>query len=121
MTRFSFIHAADIHLDSAAIAGVRSGTGEPVFPEGMSGGTRDQLYLALRIAGIEKYIGSFEPLPFIVDDILVQFDDERAKAAFKVLGELSGKTQVIFFTHNHHFVDIAGENTGTFQPFVHEL
>ena len=107
--------------DSAAIAGVRSGTGESVFPEGMSSGTRDQLYLALRIASIEKYIGAFEPLPFIVDDILLQFDDERAKAAFQVLSELSGQTQVIFFTHNRHFVDIAGENTGTVRPFVHEL
>ena len=107
--------------DSAAIAGVRSGTGESVFPEGMSSGTRDQLYLALRIASIEKYIGAFEPLPFIVDDILLQFDDERAKAAFKVLGELSGKTQVIFFTHNRHFIDLAFENTGAARPFVHEL
>ncbi|MCF8045667.1 MAG: AAA family ATPase [Desulfarculaceae bacterium] len=107
--------------DKAAIAGVRSGTGESVFPEGMSSGTRDQLYLALRIASIEKYIHAFEPLPFIVDDILVQFDGERAKAAFQVLGELSGKTQVIFFTHNRHFVDIAGENTGALRPFVHEL
>ena len=44
--------------------------------EGMSNGTRDQLYLALRLASLEKYMESSEPMPFIVDDILVDFDDE---------------------------------------------
>ncbi|MGM0644625.1 MAG: AAA family ATPase [Thermodesulfobacteriota bacterium] len=107
--------------DTPAIAGVRSRTKESVFPGGMSGGTRDQLYLALRIASIEQYIESFEPLPFIVDDILVQFDDDRAKAAFQVLGELSRKTQVVFFTHNRHFARIALDNPPFCRPVIHEL
>ena len=35
----------------------------------MSDGTRDQLYLSLRLAFIENYCTNEEPLPFIADDI----------------------------------------------------
>lgn len=42
---------------------------------------------------------SAEPMPFIVDDILVHFDDERSKATLGLLAELAKKTQVIMFTH----------------------
>jgi uncharacterized protein YhaN len=40
----------------------------------MSDGTRDQLFLALRIASLEKYLDANEPIPFIVDDILIRFE-----------------------------------------------
>jgi uncharacterized protein YhaN len=46
-------------------------------------------------------------MPFIVDDILVTFDDARATAALELLAELSSKTQVIFFTHHHRLVELA--------------
>ena len=46
-------------------------------------------------------------IPFIVDDILIQFDDERSAAALKVLAELSERTQVIMFTHHQHLVEVA--------------
>ena len=65
--------------------------------EGMSDGTTDQLYLALRLASLETYLKNNEPIPFIVDDILMRLDDRRAMAALQVLAELSTKTQVIFF------------------------
>lgn len=51
----------------------------------MSDGSADQLYLALRLASIEQYIEGHEPLPFIVDDILIRFDDKRSAATLKVL------------------------------------
>jgi uncharacterized protein YhaN len=75
-------------------------TGETVPVEGMSDGTRDQLYLSLRLATLEKFLETSEPMPFIVDDILIRFDDERAKATLDVLAELATKTQVLFFTHH---------------------
>jgi len=75
--------------------------------EGMSEGSCDQLYLSLRLATLEKYLDENEPLPFIVDDILVNFDDRRAESAVKVLAGLSEKTQVIFFTHHSHLLEIA--------------
>ena len=75
----------------------------------MSDGTRDQLYLALRLAGLESWLKSHESIPFVVDDILLNFDDARATAALKALAELSRSTQVLFFTHHRHVVDLCGE------------
>ncbi|EDL62307.1 YhaN family protein [Gimesia maris] len=76
----------------------------------MSDGTCDQLYLALRLASLETWLEHHEPLPLIVDDILLNFDDERAVATLKVLSDLARQTQVLFFTHHAHLVKIAEEN-----------
>lgn len=92
------------------LIGVRPGGKETVGMGGMSDGTTDQLYLALRLASMETYLEENEPMPLIVDDILIKFDDERATAALKVLADLSGKTQVIFFTHHRHLVELAEAN-----------
>jgi hypothetical protein len=51
----------------------------------------------LRSKGI---VDNGEPLPVIVDDITIQFDDEAAAATFKVLADLSQRTQVLFLTHH---------------------
>jgi uncharacterized protein YhaN len=92
--------------DEPVLAGIRP-DGEHVHVEGMSNGTRDQLYLALRLASLEKYMENSEPMPFIVDDILVDFDDERSEAALNALADLSKKTQVILFTHHSRVVEQA--------------
>jgi uncharacterized protein YhaN len=73
----------------------------------LSEGTRDQLFLALRMAAIEDHLESAEPLPFIGDDILQTFDDDRALAALRVLSDLSRRTQVIVLTHHRHVLDLA--------------
>lgn len=73
----------------------------------MSDGTADQLYLALRLASLEQFLEKNEPLPFVVDDILLRFDDDRAVGTLKVLSDLSEKTQVIFFTHHDHLIRLA--------------
>ncbi|GAB4166187.1 MAG: hypothetical protein Fur0039_02770 [Rhodocyclaceae bacterium] len=74
---------------------------------GMSQGTRDQLFLSLRLAAVERHIDGRGPFPVVVDDLLVQFDDDRALATLEVLGELSARTQVLFFTHHEHLVELA--------------
>ena len=89
--------------DEPMLVGVRSDGGR-VDVEGMSSGTRDQLYLALRLASLEKYMDDSEPMPFIVDDILVEFDDKRSEAALIALSQLAKKTQVILFTHHSNIV-----------------
>ncbi len=94
--------------DQAVLMGVRD-NGEKVTIDGMSDGTTDQLYLSLRIASIEKYGNENEPIPFIVDDILVHFDDVRSKETLKILLELSKETQIIFFTHHSRLVEIIKE------------
>lgn len=73
----------------------------------LSEGTIDQLYLALRLAALEGEAEFTEPLPFIADDLLVNFDNQRALAAMHVLAEFSRTTQVILFTHHDHIADIA--------------
>jgi len=75
--------------------------------EALSEGTRDQLFLALRLAAIEEHAATAAPLPFIGDDILQTFDDDRAEAAMRVLLEISGKTQVILLTHHRHLLELA--------------
>lgn len=81
--------------------------GTTVEVKGMSTGTRDQLYLALRISSVEHMLATVEPMPFIADDLFVNFDDERTEAALKVLAELSKSTQVIVFSHHQSVVDTA--------------
>jgi uncharacterized protein YhaN len=92
--------------DEPVLVGLREG-GEKVFVEGMSSGTRDQLYLALRLASLERYMDSAESMPFIVDDILVDFDDARSEAALREMCDLSKKGQVILFTHHARVVEQA--------------
>lgn len=75
--------------------------------EGLSDGARDQLFLALRLAGIEDHCDHGEPMPVIIDDVLINFDNQRAAAAFKALAELSRKTQILLFTHHEHLVELA--------------
>jgi uncharacterized protein YhaN len=93
--------------NESVIMGVRPGGEVGLGVDAMSTGSCDQLYLAIRIAYLEHWLEGREPLPFIVDDILLQFDDDRAMAALKVLGELSRRTQVIFFTHHAHLLELA--------------
>jgi uncharacterized protein YhaN len=97
--------------DTAQLAGLRPG-GELVPVGGMSTGTADQLYLALRVASVEDYLDRADALPFVADDLFINFDDARAAAGFKVLAQLGQKTQILFFTHHQHLVDIARATLG---------
>ena len=92
--------------DNPILLGVRP-TDDKVPVEGMSDGTSDQLYLALRLASLEQRLHDGEPTPLILDDILINFDDDRSCATLEVLEALSKKTQVIFFTHHRHLLELA--------------
>jgi uncharacterized protein YhaN len=81
--------------------------------DGMSEGTRDQLYLALRLAALDMHVGQTRALPFIADDLFINFDDRRTAAGLKVLGELSRKTQVLFLTHHDHLLPLIHEVLGS--------
>ena len=61
----------------------------------LSGGTVDQLYLALRLAICELLLPD---APIVLDDALVYFDDKRAELALQTLRELSKTRQVLIFT-----------------------
>ncbi len=87
----------------------------------LSEGTRDQLYLALRLATLERQAASGETLPLVLDDVLIHFDDERARAALEVLGEVASRGQVLFFTHHQRLVELAEEAVPAAQRTVHRL
>lgn len=96
---------------------------EKVEVNGLSDGTADQLFLALRLATILTALDdpNREPMPFIVDDLLLTFDDDRAVAALEALAELSKKTQVLFLTHHRHLVDLAKSRLADDVLFCHQL
>ncbi|WOS63955.1 AAA family ATPase [Sinorhizobium fredii] len=73
----------------------------------LSKGTRFQLYLALRMAGYHEVAAARETLPFIADDIMETFDDNRAGRAFELMAEMARVGQVVYLTHHEHLCDIA--------------
>jgi uncharacterized protein YhaN len=106
--------------DSPVLACVL-GAQTSVRVNGLSDGTRDQLYLALRVASIEHYCQSRQAMPLILDDALIHFDDARAAAALEVLAELGRHTQVLFFTHHARMVELARAALPESALQVHEL
>ena len=87
----------------------------------MSDGTRDQLFLALRLAYIENYCENTAVCPVILDDVLMAFDDARTCATLSALQELSRKTQVVVFTHHEHHVALANAVLGEGGYQMHDL
>jgi uncharacterized protein YhaN len=87
-------------------------TGATVEVSGLSEGTRDQLFLSLRIAALELQLKHKKPLPFIADDLFINFDDARAKAGLEALRDLSRLTQVVFLTHHDHLLSLVAEVFG---------
>lgn len=64
----------------------------------MSRGTREQLYLSMRLGLIEEYETRSEPLPIIMDDVLVNFDDPRKSRVIETLKDFAESRQIIVLT-----------------------
>ena len=107
--------------DQPILVGLRTFDNAVIQTTGMSDGTRDQLYLALRLASIERYLEKNLPLPLILDDILINFDDERSRATLSVFGELCQKTQILFLTHHPHLVELAQTTLPNESLVMHQL
>jgi len=75
----------------------------------LSRATAEQLYLALRFAIIEDFAGRNEPLPVLMDDVLVNFDPVRARAACLAIAKLSSRFQVLVMTCHPETVEWFGE------------
>ncbi|MBX9932753.1 MAG: AAA family ATPase [Methylobacterium sp.] len=86
--------------------------GERVAVDGMSEGTRDQLYLALRLSYLQDYAARGEPAPFVGDDLFLTFDDARTGHGLEALASIGETIQPILFTHHAHVVDIARARLG---------
>ena len=71
---------------------------EPRSLEYLSEGTKNQVYLAVRLAICRLALGEEDPCPLILDDVLLTFDDTRAKRALRLLQDLAGGRQILMFT-----------------------
>lgn len=84
---------------------VEEAGGNSLNVEVLSRGAREQLFLALRLALAASYARRGAALPLVLDDVLVNFDAQRAKAAATVLRDFAAQGhQVLVFTcHDHIF------------------
>ena len=70
----------------------------------LSRGTREQLYLCLRVGLAEAFSRHGATLPLLLDDPLANFDPERRAAIAAALAEVAESRQVLFFTCHDHVV-----------------
>lgn len=104
-----------VHADDAAGGADRAAPGMfAVTPSGeewrverLSRGTREQIYLAMRLAMIREYAVRNERLPLVLDDPLVNFDGPRLGAAFDVLQQEAKDGQMLYLTCHTHVVELA--------------
>lgn len=107
--RYAGLATEEDGSDGLVLAGRRPGNTALVPVHAMSEGTRDQLYLALRLASVEQALDRGIRLPFLADDLFVTFDEERTAAGLEILAEISEKTQVLFFTHHGYILNQSKE------------
>lgn len=105
--------------EQPVIVAVRA-SGERCAVDDMSEGTRDQLFLALRLAAIEER-AAVHAMPLICDDLLITADDARAARLIGLLAELAETTQVICFTHHEHLLAVAEGSIGSARFQVHRV
>jgi uncharacterized protein YhaN len=79
--------------------------GESKKPEQLSQGTREQLYLALRFAFVQQYCAQNEPLPIVMDDCFVNFDDDRLLQTLEAVHEICQSSQCIILSCHRRTVD----------------
>jgi uncharacterized protein YhaN len=102
--------------EAEGIVAVRT-DGSELAPAELSTGTRYQLYLALRLASVERFIAGSEPLPLVLDDVTVHVDDARKARTFAVLSDIAERVQILFFTHHARDAELASET----RAVIHEL
>ncbi|TVS08919.1 MAG: hypothetical protein EA417_21775 [Gammaproteobacteria bacterium] len=100
---------ARAHLaDDFALLGLQQGeAGSTERFDQLSGGTREQLALLVRI-GLAEVLGEDEPWPLLLDDALVNTDPERIRQFQRVLFAASRRTQILFFTCHGPLFDATG-------------
>jgi len=86
-------------------------------PERLSRGTREQVFLALRLALVRDLHEQGITLPVVMDDALVNFDDRRARAASRTLVEFmndrNGDHQMLVLTCHAHVAALFREAKAT--------
>ena len=70
----------------------------------LSEGTREQIFLLLRVAMAEHLVTTNERAPLILDEVTAQSDAKRKIQLLHVLHRLSAERQVVLFTHDDDVV-----------------
>lgn len=82
---------------------VENAAGESLTVDVLSRGTREQLFLSVRLALVANFASRGIKLPMVLDDILVNFDAVRAQRAAQVLCDFAaGGHQLLIFTCHEH-------------------
>ena len=81
------------------------GNGGCIHPVQLSRGTREQLYLSMRFGLIEDYENRAEPLPIVMDDVFVNFDDTRRERVLEIVQDFARNRQVIILSCHEHLVE----------------
>ncbi|QGJ70732.1 Hypothetical protein PBC10988_24300 [Planctomycetales bacterium 10988] len=107
-------------LDEQGTPLVVDAQGNTKEPAQLSTGTREQLYLAIRLAYMQHYCRNREPLPVVMDDVLVNFDERRAAATLKVLFDLSQDLQILFLTCHRRTLELGQSLCEDLNPILLE-
>lgn len=101
----------DVHVDPETLAvRVRLDGGPWRDADVLSAGTKEQIYLLLRIALTEHLVKDGEVVPLLLDEVTAQCDSTRREALLELLLELSAGRQVILFTHEDAVFEWAKAN-----------
>ncbi len=96
----------------------RADNNEDLEPDQLSTGTREQLYLAIRLAYVLHYCTKAEPLPIVLDDVLANFDPVRTRRTLEALGNITDRVQVLLFTCHPHVAELAQNVFPDLQPIA---
>lgn len=79
------------------------GTPQPLSVQVLSRGTREQLFVSLRLALVSAYGRRGIHLPMILDDVFVNFDADRTRRACAVVRDFArqGHQVLVFTCHDH--------------------
>ncbi|MYL32371.1 AAA family ATPase [Pontibacillus yanchengensis] len=84
---------------------VETQSGDRYTAEQLSQGTKEQLYVALRLS-LSRVMSDQHGMPFIIDDAYVNFDEERTKEFLTLLTNISRTQQVIVLSCRQYIQDI---------------
>jgi uncharacterized protein YhaN len=93
---------------------LKSGNDLIPMSETISRGTKEQMYLALKLAMTFR----LDPLghyPILMDEIAINFDKSRRQGLYKVIKELAQQRQIFYLTCHDWFVDELKMTTGSHQ------
>jgi uncharacterized protein YhaN len=85
--------------------------------EQLSNGTREQLFLSVRLALVSQLAKQGVELPIVLDDVLVNFDEHRTQAAIRLLADYAASGQQVILLTCHAHIAAAFDRIGV--PSVH--